>query len=257
MHGCGNDYIYFDCLQTEPIDPHALELFWLCNRNIGIGSDGIVLILPSSTAFARMQMFNADGSQGLMCGNAIRCVAEYLHINHDAPNEISIETASGVKVIMKDLTRPHFWTVDMGRAIVEKPSSLHINTKEYRFTKVDVGNPHAVVFVENVSSFNVAEIGPLFEHNKAFLPHGVNTEFVEIISRNHLKMRVWERGSGETLACGTGACAAALAALQAGHCDMGADIKVELLGGALIINCTDETVLMTGEATQVFEGRLL
>jgi len=256
MHGCGNDYIYFDCLEGEGsvLNPHEPSLFWLCDRNKGIGGDGIVLILPSDAADARMQMFNADGSEGLMCGNAIRCVAEYLHTTNHVQTSVNIETASGIKTV--SLAGSHMWRVDMGRANLEKASSIHIGGKEYRFTKVDVGNPHAVVFVETVDDFDVAGVGVLFEHDKAFLPHRINTEFVEVIERNHLKMRVWERGSGETLACGTGACAAAAAAIQAGHCDMDTDIKVELLGGELIINCTDEAVYMTGEAVRVFDGHL-
>ena len=255
MHGCGNDYIYFDCLEGEIINPHELSLFWLCDRNKGVGGDGIVLILPSILGAGRMQMFNADGSEGMMCGNAIRCVAEYLHTKKQAPAKMAIETASGIKHV-KAAGKGN-WTVDMGRAGITPAQTMDVGGASYEVTQVCMGNPHAVVFMDEIDNLDLAAIGPLFEHHPAFAPQRTNTEFVQVLARNHLKMRVWERGSGETQACGTGACAAAVTAVIAGFCDEGADIIVELLGGILTINYTDAAVLMTGEAVAVFEGSLL
>ena len=252
MHGCGNDYIYFDNLNGAEIDVSAL--FWLCDRHKGIGSDGIVLILPSDAADARMKMFNADGSEGLMCGNAIRCVAEYLYTNGHTGNEMTIETASGIKRITQ--AREGMWTVDMGKVTLEPEKEIEINGTKYMYTKVDVGNPHAVVFVDDVDNFDVEGIGKQFESHEVFAPHRTNTEFVQIIAKNRLKMRVWERGSGETLACGTGACATAAAAIQKGHATEATNIKVDLTGGQLTINHTQTRTLMTGEAKEVFTGKI-
>jgi len=262
MHGCGNDYIYFDCMDGKPpLDPHALGLFALCDRNRGIGGDGIVLILPSDVADGRMVMYNRDGSEGLMCGNAIRCVAEFLHTNSHAPAEMTIETASGIKHLKAYLHTPAhtLWQVDMGAAqfcVSEIDEVIAIDHKAYRVTRINMGNPHAVVFMDEIDNLELQKIGPLFEHAKVFAPERTNTEFVQVIARNHLKMRVWERGSGETLACGTGACAAAVAAVLNGHCDKNADIKIDLLGGQLTVKYADNTVIMTGEAVKVYEGTL-
>ncbi|MDR2167298.1 MAG: diaminopimelate epimerase [Clostridiales bacterium] len=248
MHGCGNDYIYFDCMAGEAIDPHKLDLFRLCDRHKGIGGDGIVLILPSMRAHGRMKMFNADGSEGMMCGNAIRCVAKFLHMEGYAPSKMRIETASGIKHV--ELLDGGFAArVDMGRAEI----SPEITLNGYSARPVDMGNPHIVIFLDEIENLDLEEIGPTFERHELF-PGGVNTEFVQVLNRNHLKMRVWERGSGETLACGTGACAAAAAAVLKGYCDPEADITVDLRGGSLIINYSENTVFMTGEAVKVYEG---
>ena len=270
MQGCGNDYIYFNCFDHEFIHPEKLAVT-LSDRHFGIGGDGIVLICKSDIADAKMRMFNLDGSEGKMCGNAIRCVAKYLYDNGFVnKNEIAIETLSGVKKLQINTQNGLVSSVkvDMGKAelapskipvnlpgerVVNAP--LNIQDKTYRITCVSMGNPHAVVFCDDVDSLNLNEIGPDFEHNEVF-PERVNTEFVKVIDKNTLKMRVWERGSGETLACGTGACAAAVAAVLYGYCNKGEDIRVILLGGELTVNYTDNAVFMTGGCAKVFEGTI-
>ncbi len=268
MHGCGNDYVYFNCFQQEVASPESVAVC-LSDRHFGIGGDGIVLILPSQIADARMRMCNMDGSEGKMCGNAIRCVAKYLYDNGMVSNTtISIETLSGIKTLhltiqdgLVDCVQ-----VDMGQAILN-PSQIPVNLEgecvvnhtvemnntQYAITCVSMGNPHAVVFCDDVDSLDLMQIGPMFENNPLF-PDRINTEFVQVVGKNALKMRVWERGSGETLACGTGACASAVAAVLNGCCDKGQDITVKLLGGELVINYTDETVFMTGGCHKVFDG---
>lgn len=264
MHGCGNDYIYFSGFSGRLVDPHGMDLFRLCDRHKGIGADGIVLILPSEKAHARMQMFNADGSEGAMCGNAIRCVAKLLFDEQVAPADMLIETASGIKpvTVFADKHVAHSARVDMGQAVL-RPADIPVNLDGdtlvnheyggYFITCVSMGNPHAVIFMDEIDNLNLEEIGPPME-NAPIFPNRVNTEFVQIISRNHLKMRVWERGSGETMACGTGACAAAVAAVLNGHCDMDTDITVDLRGGSLIVKYTKDRVFMTGDCVKVFEG---
>jgi len=268
MHGCGNDYVYINCFDID-VNLSQSQIMQLSDRHIGIGGDGVVLILRSKVADAKMRMFNLDGSEGNMCGNAIRCVAKYLYDNGLVhKKEIRIETKSGVKELYLFIKNELVYSVkvNMGRAelapekipakltgesAIAKP--VTIGGKEYSITCVSMGNPHAVNFVENVASLDLPKIGPLFESNPLF-PEKVNTEFVELLSRNCLKMRVWERGSGETQACGTGACASAVAAVLNGHCDKNTDIKVQLPGGELIIKYTDEAVYMTGNCVKVFDG---
>ncbi len=268
MHGCGNDYICFNCFKEQINDPQSLAIS-LSDRHFGIGGDGIVLICPSDVADAKMRMFNIDGSEGKMCGNAIRCVAKFLYDNKMVDStEIKIETLSGIKTLSLT-TKDNLVTsvtVDMGKAELD-PSKIPVDIKldqivnhkinignqNFHITCVSMGNPHCVVFCDDISELDLCVIGREFETNKIF-PERVNTEFLEIIDEKTLKMRVWERGSGETLACGTGACAATVAAVLNGHCKKGEDIKVILLGGELIINYTDERVLMTGAAQKVFEG---
>ena len=268
MHGCGNDYIYINCFDID-VNLSQSQIMQLSDRHTGIGSDGVVLILRSNVADAKMRMFNLDGSEGNMCGNAIRCVAKYLYDNGIAQKEeMRIETRSGVKELRLFIKDDYVYSVkvNMGRAelapekipvkltgenIIAKP--MTIGDKEYAITCVSMGNPHAVSFVENVARLDLQKIGPLFENNALF-PEKVNTEFVEILGRNCLKMRVWERGSGETQACGTGACASAVAAVLNGYCDKDTDIKVQLPGGELIVKYTDESVYMTGNRVKVFEG---
>jgi len=268
MHGCGNDYVYINCFDID-INLSQSQIMHLSNRHTGIGGDGVVLILRSNIADAKMRMFNLDGSEGNMCGNAIRCVAKYLYDNKIVQKEeMRIETKSGVKELHLFIKNEQVYSVkvNMGRAelapekipiklkgenIIAKP--ITIGEKEYSITCVSMGNPHAVNFVENVENLDLQKIGPTFENNPLF-PEKVNTEFVEFSSRNCLKMRVWERGSGETQACGTGACASAVAAVLNGHCDKDTDIKVQLPGGELIVRYTDEAVFMTGNCVKVFEG---
>jgi carbamoyl-phosphate synthase large subunit len=268
MQSCGNDYIYINCFDTEINSPESLSVL-LADRNYGIGGDGIVLIMSSAVADAQMRMFNLDGSEGKMAGNSIRCVAKYLYDNNIVKNlHMSIETSSGIKKL--ELATQYGLVcsvkVDMGRAVLEPENipvkltgksivaqKIKIGGAEYAVTCISMGNPHAVVFCDHVDKCDVSNIGPLFENDPLF-PDRINTEFVEVMGRNHLKMRVWERGIGETLACGTGACASAVAAVLNGYCDKGADIKVQLPGGDLIINYTDVSVLMTGDCKKVFDG---
>jgi len=248
MHGCGNDYIYFNCFETEIDSPESLAVK-LSDRHYGVGGDGIILIMRSDTADARMRMFNLDGSEGRMCGNAIRCVAKYLYDNGIVKKtQIKIETLSGIKELFLTVTEDFVSSVrvDMGEA---KAKKVTVDGEDDIY--VDVGNPHLVLFCDEVDSIDISNEN--YEKHNAF-EDGVNTEFIKVIDKNHLKMRVWERGSGETLACGTGACAAVTAAVFNGYCEKGEDIKVSLLGGDLIINYTDEAVFMTGGCEKVFDG---
>lgn len=271
MQGIGNDYIYFDCFKQEIENPNELAVK-LSDRHFGIGGDGIVLICPSKVADAKMRMFNLDGSEGKMCGNAIRCVGKYLYDNAMADKkEISIETLSGIKYLTLyegEDGKIAKVKVDMGQAELEAekiPVTLKkgkiisekamIGNKEEVITCVSMGNPHCVVFVDSVDGLDLEKIGPVFENADIF-PDRINTEFIEVLGRNKLKMRVWERGSGETLACGTGACAGAVAAVLSGYADMGKDITVSLIGGELTINYTSESVMMTGAAAVVFNGEV-
>lgn len=269
MHGIGNDYIYFNCLQEEIADPSALSVF-LSRRHFSVGADGIVMICKSETADAKMRMFNADGSEGKMCGNAIRCVGKYLYDNKIInKTKIDIETLSGIKHLQLNVENDKVKSVsvDMGYAVFEakkipvlsekevvKKLPLFVDGKEWEITCVSMGNPHAVVYVDDVDRLDLEKIGPLFENNKIF-PERVNTEFIQIINSSTLKMRVWERGSGETYACGTGACAAVAASVLNGIVPADTKITVELIGGNLEIICTKENrIYMTGTATKAYEG---
>ncbi len=267
MQGAGNDYIYFDCFEGEPEDIPALAVR-LSDRHKGIGGDGLVLICRSDAADAKMRMFNADGSEGNMCGNAIRCVGKYLYDeNVCRKEELSVETKSGIKYLRlyTENGKVKRVRVDMGKADFD-PKSLPVLLEGeavdrpvkiagglHRITCVSMGNPHCVLF-EDPDGADLERIGPLFENDPLF-PERVNTEFVKVIGKNALKMRVWERGSGETMACGTGACAAAAAACACGKCDAAQDILVQLRGGDLVIH-VGETVFMTGEAEKVFSGEV-
>jgi carbamoyl-phosphate synthase large subunit len=270
MQGAGNDYIYIDCFEYEINSPESLSPA-LSDRHYGIGGDGVVLISPSDIADAKMRMFNLDGSEGKMCGNAIRCVAKYLYEKKGLKKRnMKIETLSGVKELYLNLTNGEVSSVkvNMGKAdltacsvpvisdkevVIDAP--IQICGQEYKMTCVSMGNPHAVVFCDYTDNLDLMKIGPLFEKNPVF-PEGVNTEFVRVVDENTLKMRVWERGSGETLACGTGACAAAVAAVINGYCKKDTPIKVVLKGGDLIIQYTDDAVYMTGDCVTVFEGQV-
>ncbi len=271
MQGAGNDYIYCSTFDQEINNPEALSVR-LSDRHFGIGGDGIILVCPSDVADAKMRMFNLDGSEGKMCGNGIRCVGKYLFdhnmIDIKEKDEITVETLSGIKNL-KAFTQDGEVTtlrVDMGKAELNPKNipvkwdrdrmiseRITIGGKDYDATCVSMGNPHCVVFVDNVDGFDLEHIGPMFENNELF-PERVNAEFVKVLNDHTIKMRVWERGSGETWACGTGACAVAVAACENGFCKKGEDITVKLKGGDLIINYTDDTVYMTGEATRVFDG---
>ena len=272
MHGIGNDYIYINCFQETVTDPEKLSIF-LSDVRFGVGSDGLVLILPSEVADFRMRIFNADGSEAMMCGNATRCIGKYVYdMGMTDKTEISLETNSGIKYLTlypgAD-NKIESVKVDMGKAILV-PKDIPVNSdldrfiaqpvtvdgKEYAMTCVSMGNPHAIVFLPDVDSLDLEKIGPSFEHHPLY-PDRVNTEFVRVIDDHTLQMRVWERGSGETFACGTGTCATVVAAVLNGYCKKEEEILVHLRGGDLrIIYHEDETVTMIGPATYVFEGKM-
>ncbi len=270
MQGCGNDYIYIDCLEKMVASPESLSVY-MSDRHFGVGGDGIVLIAPSRVADCRMIMFNLDGSEGNMCGNAIRCVGKYMYdVAGHKRKHMTVETKSGIKklelmTLGDEVVRVK---VDMGKAelapgkipvalegdmIVDRP--VKIAGGDYNITCVSMGNPHAVVFTDMVDVLDLEKLGPKFEMDPLF-PERVNTEFIKVIDKNTLKMRVWERGSGETLACGTGACAAVVAACLNGFCNKGEDVRVILRGGELVIRYTDEAVYMTGNCEKVFDGSI-
>ncbi len=271
MHGIGNDYVYINCFEEKIVPEEMIDdIIAMSDRHKGIGSDGVIFIMPSEVADARMRMFNADGSEGKMCGNGIRCVGKYVYehgISHNNP--LRIETASGIKTLNLDVVqgKVESVTVDMGIPILDSkliPVNLDVeqvinyplvvNNQEYLITCVSMGNPHCVIFTEGIDYLNLEKIGPLFENNPVF-PERINTEFVEIIDDKTMKMRVWERGSGETLACGTGASASVVAAIYNNVFTRDQEIKVILKGGELYITLTsDNHVFMRGSATEVFTG---
>ena len=268
MHGCGNDYVYVNCFEEKIENPSETARL-VSDRHFGIGSDGLILICPSDKADFRMAMYNLDGSEGKMCGNGVRCIAKYVYDHHlTDKTQISLETLGGIKYLDLNIKdgKVETVTVDMGAPILT-PSEIPVNIpkeqavdepveidgKEWRITCVSMGNPHCIVFGEDPDGLDLESLGPAFEHDPLF-PERVNTEFVQVLGPNTLKMRVWERGSGETMACGTGACASAVAAVLCGSCKMGADIVVRLRGGDLVVNYTEDRVLMAGEAREIFEG---
>ncbi len=270
MHGCGNDYVYVNCFDERVEDPGKLAVR-VSDRHFGIGSDGLILIGASERADFRMRMFNADGSEGEMCGNGIRCVAKYVY-DHGMTDrtQISVETGAGVKEL--DLTvesgKVKTVRVDMGEPILQAAQipviserervidePVTVGGREWRMTCVSMGNPHAVVFVPDTEHFEIEKYGPLFENDSAF-PRRINTEFVQLLGKSEINMRVWERGSGETLACGTGTCASVMACILNGYTED--TVRVHLLGGDLEITYDRETnhIFMTGPAVTVFEGEL-
>lgn len=270
MQGCGNDYVYVNGF-TEKLSPEEKPeiVRSLSDRHFGIGGDGVIFINPAEEADFEMEMYNADGSRSEMCGNGIRCVAKYVFDHRIAhKEELRIETLSGIKTcrVHAENGQAVSVTVDMGDAILtpgEIPVALpgervvgqnvEVAGGIYEITCVSMGNPHCVIFGEDPDGLDLPEIGPLFEHDPLF-PQGVNTEFIQVLDSRTLKMRVWERGSGETMACGTGACASAVAAILCGRCKEGEDIVVKLRGGDLTIRVEGSRVWMTGEAVTVFEG---
>ena len=271
MHGIGNDYVYVNCFEESVPEPERVSEF-VSDRHFGIGSDGLVLIMPSDKADFRMRMFNADGSEGMMCGNATRCIGKYVYDNGlTDKTEITLETKSGIKSLKLFVADGVVDTVevDMGRAVI-KPADIpmkaegnsfinkpiEVNGKNYNITAVSMGNPHCVIFTSDIDSIDLEKIGPSFENHPLF-PERVNTEFCEILQSGVIKMRVWERGSGETWACGTGACATATAAVLCGHKNYDEEITVSLRGGDLSITCKkDGGVMMRGTATKVFDGEI-
>lgn len=271
MHGIGNDYIYVNCFEEKVDEPEKVSVV-VSDRRFGIGSDGLVLIMPSDKADFRMRIFNADGSEAMMCGNATRCIGKYVYdMGMTDKTEITLETNSGIKYLRLFLKNGKVDSVevDMNKAIL-KPADIPVDSsldlfinqpvevdgKEYRITCVSMGNPHAVIFTENIDSLDLEKIGPSFENHRLF-PNRINTEFVEVIDSHTLKMRVWERGSGETFACGTGTCATVVAAVLNGICPYDEEVLVHLRGGDLRITYKkDGTVMMTGPAAYVFEGNM-
>jgi diaminopimelate epimerase len=269
MHGIGNDYVYVDCFTHAVADPVALAQR-VSQRRTGIGSDGLILICPSDVADARMEMYNADGSRGAMCGNGIRCVGKFVaERGLSRSNALRIDTDSGIKTLQVEsragaVTRV---AVDMGEPILDGPripvaaegrvvdAPLEVAGVTYRVTCVSMGNPHCVVFCDDVESLELERLGPPFEHHP-FFPARVNTEFVRVESPSRLRMRVWERGSGETAACGTGACAALVAAVLTGRAERRATLRLN--GGDLDIEwrAADGHVCMTGDAAEVFRGEI-
>ena len=268
MHGLGNDYVYVDTFEQPVPDPAAMAIA-VSRPHFGVGADGLVLIGPSTEADYAMRMFNADGSEGEMCGNAVRCIGKYVHDRGlTAKTRVTLATRGGIKTLELRLQGGSVEqvTVDLGEPALSPASlpvtlagaqvlnhPLSIDGQTHHITCVSMGNPHAVIFVDDPRAVDVHGIGRQIEHHPLF-PKRTNVEFVRVRRRDLLEMRVWERGSGETLACGTGACAAVVAATENGFCDKGEDITVRLRGGDLLVKYTDETVWMTGDAKKNFEG---
>ncbi len=273
MHGLGNDYIYVNCFKEHIENPPKVARF-VSDRHFGVGSDGLIMINPSECADFEMEMYNADGSRSEMCGNGIRCVAKYVYdYGLTDKTSISVETLGGIKYLeltVKD-GKTEFVRVNMGKpelspklipvvsgspedeAVIDAP--ILVGGREYRMTSVSMGNPHTVVYVDDVDGLDIEEIGPKFENHERF-PNRVNTEFVKVLDRHTAQMRVWERGSGETLACGTGACAVAVSCILNGLTED--KVTVKLLGGDLEVEWDREAdvVYMTGPATVVFDGEI-
>lgn len=268
MQGLGNDYVYVNCFE-ERVEHPSETAVQVSDRHFGIGADGLIMINPSEKADFEMEMYNADGSRGEMCGNGIRCVAKYVYdYGLTDKTRISIETLGGIKYVdlIVENGKVKLVKVDMGSPILEAgkipaaglgervvDAPIQVDGREYRMTGVSMGNPHAVVYVDDVKGLEIEKVGPLFEHHECF-PKRVNTEFARVLDRKTVEMRVWERGSGETLACGTGACAVAVACVLNGLTDE--EVTVKLLGGDLQIHWDRErdTVYMTGHAEVVFDG---
>lgn len=268
MHGIGNDYVYVNCMEKELEKPSEVSIA-VSPRHFSVGSDGLIMVCSSDKADAKMRIFNADGSEAKMCGNGIRCVGKFLYdkgiVNK---TEITVDTLSGIKHLKLNVIDGKVDTVcvDMGKAILEPQNipvisdeiminkPVVVRDKEYKLTAVSMGNPHAVCFVDDVDCLELEKIGPDFE-NMSIFPDRVNTEFVKVIDDKTLQMRVWERGSGETFACGTGTCATVVAACLNEICKQDTDVTVHLIGGDLVIRyCSDGTVFMTGKAETAYEG---
>lgn len=269
MHGIGNDYIYVNCFEEKVDNPEKVSIY-VSDRRKGIGSDGLVMIMPSDKADFRMRIFNADGSEAMMCGNATRCIGKYVYDKGlTDKTEITLETNSGIKylTLFPENGKVEFVEVDMGKAILT-PKDIPVNSdkesfisepvevdgKEYKITCVSMGNPHAIVYMNDIKDLELEKIGPSFENHKLF-PDRINTEFIEVIDSKTLNMRVWERGSGETFACGTGACASVVASVLNGYCNHDEEVTVHLRGGDLKITWnSDGTVIMKGPATLICDG---
>ena len=257
MHGLGNDYIFLNCMGSTPDDLGELARR-LSHRRFGVGGDGIICVCPSDRADFKMRMFNADGSEGAMCGNGIRCFGKYVYDRGLTDKaHLTIETLSGEREISLMLREKRVYAavVDMGVPAVEPPVELTAGEGRWRAVPVSMGNPHAVIEADDPGALDLRQIGPGVERNPAF-PHRVNAEFIRVLNRGELELRVWERGSGETMACGTGACAAAAAMVNAGKLDR--EAVVHLAGGDLSVRWDEKSghVFMTGPAVTVFDGKL-
>ncbi len=254
MHGLGNDYLYVYGEVPENITELSTKL---SERHFGAGSDGMIYISKSGIADFKMRIFNADGSEAKMCGNGIRCVGKYVYDKGYTDKKfLSIETLSGIKYLTLQVVngKVKSVTVNMGKAEAEKPMTLTVDGETVSLIPVSVGNPHAVIFVDDIETAPLLSLGPKIEHHSAF-PDGVNVEFVQVLEDDKLRMRVWERGSGVTMACGTGACATVMAAIAVKHCRYDETVSVVLDGGTLKIQITsDNTVQMTGPAETIYEG---
>ena len=262
MQGIGNDYVHVDCFKEQVKEPGKVSRF-ISDRHFGIGADGLILICPSGKADCRMEMYNADGSQGSMCGNGVRCVGKYAYDHGLVPADrrnMTVETLGGIKTLELDVRdgKAVLITVDMGEGTLTSrlPEDIQVDGEDYRFVGIDVGNPHAVYYMDGIDGLDLERIGPAFEYHQRFSPDRVNTEFIEVVDRTHLNMRVWERGSGETWACGTGATASVLASILMGYVDD--EAEVSLRGGKLMIRLDRATghLFMTGPAVEVFNGTI-
>lgn len=270
MQGCGNDYIYIDCFEQSVSEPEKLAVK-LSDRHFSVGGDGVILICPSDKADCKMRMFNLDGSEGNMCGNGIRCVAKYMYERRGLrKEELTVETKSGIKQLKIDADKDKVLlvTVDMGKpkfdcesvpVVTDKKEMLDeritVDNIDYKVTCVSMGNPHCVIFCDDIENIDVCGIGDSIAESGIF-PNGANVEFVNVTDGYNMKMRVCERGSGETLACGTGACAAVSSAVKLGRVPQNRKIKVELPGGELYVTSTDSTVTMAGGAEIAFDGEV-
>lgn len=270
MNGIGNDYVYVNCFEEKIENPSEVAIK-ISNRNYAVGSDGLIMINPSKVADCEMEMYNADGSRSEMCGNGIRCVGKYIYdYGLTDKTSVSVETLAGIKyldltvekgkvtLVKVDMGSPEFMPANIpvvaeGDSVINAP--IMVDGKEYRMTAVSMGNPHAVVYMDDIKNLEIEKIGPKFENHERF-PRRVNTEFVRVIDRNTVEMRVWERGSGETMACGTGACAVAVACILNGLTED--KVTVKLLGGDLFIEWDREAdkIYMTGPAAVSFEGEI-
>ena len=265
MHGIGNDYIYINCFEEKVENPEKVSVY-VSDRHKGIGSDGLVLILPSDKADFRMRIFNADGSEAMMCGNATRCIGKYVFDKGmTGKTELTLETNSGIKYLKLFPVNGKVESVEvnMGQAVL-LPREIPVNSDkekfisepviiggtEYKITCVSMGNPHAVVYFDSIDDLNLESVGPLFEYNELF-PDRINTEFIKVENSHTLHMRVWERGSGETFACGTGACASAVASVLNGFCSRGEEITVRLRGGDLNIVWNEDGNVITVSYTHL------
>lgn len=271
MHGLGNDYVYIDCTEEQKIKDISSLAQFISNRHFGVGSDGLILICKSDIADFKMRMFNYDGTEAEMCGNGIRCVGKFVYDKGlTKKDNITVETLAGIKKLKFNIKEGNVETVevDMGEPILEpdkipviseeaivKNLKIKARENEFKFTCVSMGNPHAITIVDNTKDFNIEKYGPVLEKDEHF-PRRANIEFIELVDKNNIKMRVWERGAGETLACGTGACASVVACALNGYIEN--EANVELLGGTLKIRWDKENnhIYMTGPATTVFEGEI-